>query len=171
MLYIHGGGYFSGSPSAYHEIAGHFATLLGARVYLPDYRLAPEHPFPAALDDVGVAYRWLVDQVDDARTVVLAGDSAGGAMVVSAMVRDRNAGLPLLAGGVAISPWADLEMTGSSYLSRDGLDLLCTREALALMARVALAGRLPGDPDASPVFADVRGLPPCLFRPAKPRSC
>lgn len=164
MLYIHGGGYFSGGPAGYVGIAGHYATLLGARVYLPDYRLAPEHLFPAPLTDVVAAYRWLVEQRGGARDLVIAGDSAGGAMTVSLMVKARNTGLPLPAGGVAISPWANLEMTGASYTTRDGIDPLCTREALLLMARAALGETLPNDPDVSPVFADVRGLPPVMVQ-------
>lgn len=164
LLYIHGGGYLVGSPAAYYGISGHLAKLLGARVYLPDYRLAPEHPFPAGLDDTLAAYRWLLGKVGDARDIVLAGDSAGGAMVVSVMVKARNAAIPLPAGGVAISPWANLEMTGASYTSREGIDPLCTRAALAMMARGALGSTRPSDPDASPVFADVRGLPPVMIQ-------
>ncbi|MFN6980885.1 MAG: alpha/beta hydrolase [Brevundimonas sp.] len=163
MLYIHGGGYFSGGSAGYLGIAGHFAKRLGARVYIPDYRLAPEHPFPAPLDDVVQAYAWLVARAGSGK-IVLAGDSAGGAMVVSTMVRARNAGLALPAGGVAISPWANLEMTGASYTTRDGVDPLCTREVLMLMARAALGHTRPNDPDVSPVFADVRGLPPTLIQ-------
>ena len=164
MLYIHGGGYFSGGSAGYHGIAGHFAKLLGASVYVPDYRLAPEHIFPAPLDDVIKAYAWLAADPKRADRIVLAGDSAGGAMVVSAMVRARNAGLPMPAGGVAISPWANLEMTGASYTTRDGVDPLCSREILALMARAILGSTRPNDPDVSPVFADVRGLPPILVQ-------
>lgn len=165
MLYIHGGGYVSGAPSGYHGIAGHYARLLGARVYMPDYRLAPDHPFPAPLEDVLIAYRWLTGEVADAGRIVFAGDSAGGAMVVSAMVAARDAGLPLPAGGVAISPWADLEMTSPSYTTRDGIDPLCTRDFLVRMARLALGARTrPNAPTASPVHADVRGLPPILVQ-------
>ncbi|OWQ95369.1 alpha/beta hydrolase [Sphingopyxis witflariensis] len=164
MLYIHGGGYFSGGSAGYHGIAGHFAKLLGASVYVPDYRLAPEHLFPAPLDDVSKAYAWLAADPERAKRIVLAGDSAGGAMVVSAMVRARNAGLPLPAGGVAISPWANLEMTGASYTTRDGIDPLCSREILLLMARAILGTTRPNDPDVSPVFAEVRGLPPILVQ-------
>lgn len=164
LFYIHGGGYLAGSPAAYHGIAGHYAKMLGARVYLPDYRLAPEHPFPAALDDTLAAYRWLVGHVGDARNIVFSGDSAGGAMVVSVMVKARNAGIPLPAGGVAISPWANLEMTGASYTSRNSVDPLCTREALVMMASSAMGNTPFNDPDASPVFADVRGLPPILVQ-------
>lgn len=164
MLYIHGGGYFSGGSAGYLGIAGQFAKRLGASVYVPDYRLAPEHPFPAPLDDVETAYAWLAADPARAGQIVLAGDSAGGAMVVSAMVRARQGGLPLPAGGVAISPWANLEMTGQSYVTRDGVDPLCTREILQLMARAVLGTTRPNDPDVSPVFADVRGLPPILVQ-------
>lgn len=160
MLYIHGGGYVSGGPSGYHGIAGHFARMLGARIFVPDYRLAPDHIFPAPLDDVLAAYRWLAGRVHDTSQIVLAGDSAGGAMVVSVMVKARNAGLALPAAGVAISPWPNLEMTGTSYITRDGIDPLCNREFLVRMARIALGSTRPNDPDVSPVFADVRGLPP-----------
>lgn len=164
MLYIHGGGYVSGGSAGYHGIAGRFAVALGAEVYLPDYRLAPDHPFPAPLDDVETAYRWLVDQTGDAKRVVLAGDSAGGAMVISVMVRARDAGVALPAAGVAISPWADLQMTSASYTTRDGVDPLCTREFLVLMARLALGETRPNDPEASPVFADLRALSPVLVQ-------
>lgn len=163
MLYIHGGGYVSGGSAGYLGIAGHYATLLGAKVYLPDYRLAPEHPFPAALDDTMAAYAWLLNKAGASR-LVLAGDSAGGAMVVSAMVRARNAGLALPVAGVAISPWPDLQMTSASYTTRDGVDPLCTREFLVQMARLALGQTRPNDPEVSPVFADLRGLAPILIQ-------
>lgn len=164
LFYIHGGGYISGGPSGYLGIAGHYARRLGARVFLPDYRLAPDHPFPASLDDVVAAWRWLVAQEGGAGNIVISGDSAGGAMVVSGMVRARGLGLALPAGGVAISPWANLEMTGASYATRDGIDPLCNREILLLMARCALGTTPANDPDASPVFADVRGLPPVMIQ-------
>ncbi len=164
MLYIHGGGYVSGGPSGYHGIAGNFANMLGASVFMPDYRLAPDHPFPAPLIDSLQAYRWLLGEVGDARNIVLAGDSAGGAMVISVMVKARDAGLDLPAAGVAISPWVDLQMTSESYITRDGIDPLCTREFLVNMARVALGDTRPNDPDVSPVFADVRGIAPILIQ-------
>lgn len=164
LMYIHGGGYFSGGPDGYHGIAGHYAKMLGARVYMPDYRLAPEHRFPVPLDDTLTAYAWLVDQVGDASNIVISGDSAGGAMTVSVMLRAKRAGFPLPAGGVAISPWCNLEMNNPSYMTRDGIDPLCTRNILALMARTALGSMRPNDPDASPVYGDVRGLPPIMVQ-------
>lgn len=164
VLYMHGGGYVSSSPTDYLSMGGHFAKILKARLYIPDYRLAPEHPFPAALDDSLSAYRWLLDQGCDPGSTAFAGDSAGGAMVVSVMAKALRAGLPLPAAGAAFSPWANLEHTGASATNRDGLDPLCTREMLSQMASLFLGGALPNDPDASPVFADVRGLPPILVQ-------
>ena len=147
---------------------GHFAKLLKAKLYMPDYRLAPEYPFPIPIDDTLAAYRWLLDEGHDPRSIVFAGDSAGGAMVVSVMVKARNAGLPLPAGGAAFSPWANLEHTGASATNRDGIDPLCTREMLMQMASLFLNGALPTDPDASPVFADCRRY---SSRSAKMRLC
>ena len=164
LLYIHGGGYVVGSPRSYYGLAGNYAILLGARVYIPDYRLAPEHPFPTPIDDTFNAYRWLLEQGIDSKSIVFSGDSAGGAMVISVMVRAKNAGLPLPAGGVAISPWCNLEHTGASMYNREGLDPQATREALVMLAKTFLNGALPNDPDASPIFADVRGLPPIMVQ-------
>ncbi|KAF1017103.1 MAG: Monoterpene epsilon-lactone hydrolase [Stenotrophomonas maltophilia] len=164
LLYFHGGGYVGGSPTGYRGLAGHFAQQLGAAVYLPDYRLAPEHPFPAAIDDGLASYRWLLAQGHAPEDITFAGDSAGGAMVVSVMVRARNAGLPLPAGGAALSPWANLAHTGASIDTRDGLDPQASRQGLTLLAKAFLNDALPTDPDASPVFADVRGLPPILVQ-------
>ncbi|WP_342244541.1 alpha/beta hydrolase [Pseudomonas sp. OTU5201] len=160
MLYIHGGGYVAGSPAGYHGIAGNYAKLLKARVYMPDYRLAPEHPFPAAIDDTLASYQWLLDQGIPARSIVFSGDSAGGSMVVTVMVAARAAGLPLPAAGVALSPWANLEHAGSSMMTRDGIDPTVNLVGLNLMASTFLQGALRNDPGASPIFADVRGLPP-----------
>lgn len=164
MFYLHGGGYFSGSPAGYHGIAGQFAKRLQANVFMPDYRLAPEHPYPTPINDAFEAYRWLLEQGHDPGSIVFSGDSAGGAMVVSLMVAARNAGLPMPAGGVAISPWANLEHTGASMRNRDGIDPIVSKEALDLIARRFLNGALANNPEASPVFADVRGLPPILVQ-------
>jgi epsilon-lactone hydrolase len=162
LLYIHGGGYVAGSPAGYHGLAGHFAQLLKASVYMPDYRLAPEHPFPAAIEDSLAAYRWLLEQGHSPSDIVFSGDSAGGAMVVSVMVAAKRAGLPLPAAGAALSPWANLEHSGASMLTRDGIDPTVNLAGLNLMAKAFLNGTPKSDPDASPVFADVRGLPPIL---------
>jgi acetyl esterase/lipase len=164
LLYLHGGAYIVGEPDGYHGIGGNYAKLLGANVYIPDYRLAPEHPFPAAIDDSLRAYEWLLDQGIQAEKIAFAGESAGGSMVISVMVAAKQKGLPLPAAGVAISPWANLEHTGASMTNRDGLDPLNTKPLLDLLARTFLAGALPNHPLASPVFADVTGLPPILVQ-------
>ena len=164
LIYLHGGAYIVGEPAGYRGIGGNYAELLGASVYIPDYRLAPEHPFPAPIDDGLRAYEWLLEQGVPAEKIAFAGESAGGAMVVSVMVAARNKGLPLPAAGVAISPWANLEHTGASMTNREGLDPLNTKPLLDLLARKFLAGALPNHPLASPVFADVTGLPPILVQ-------
>jgi epsilon-lactone hydrolase len=165
MLYIHGGGYISGSPHGYRTLPAQFARRLGIRVWAPDYRLAPEHPFPAALDDVTTAYEWMTRSYGEDSPILVGGDSAGGAMTVSMMVRARNAGLPMPRAGIAISPWADLEMRSASYWNREGLDPVASRAVLQIMARAALGpGGLPQNPEASPVNADVHGLPPILVQ-------
>lgn len=164
LFYIHGGGYAHGGPEGYHGLAGHYARRLRATVYLPDYRQAPEHRFPVPIDDTFRAYRDLLEKGVDPSSLAISGDSAGGAMVITIMRKARDAGLPLPAGGVAISPWANLTHTGASAQDRDGLDPLCSVEYLDLLARNFLGEVLATDPDASPVFADVRGLPPTLVQ-------
>jgi len=164
VLYIHGGGYVHGGVEAYRGLTGRLATALSARVYIPDYRQAPEFPFPTPIDDVFSAYRALLDSGVHPENLVLAGDSAGGAMVVTIMRRARDAGIPLPAAGVAISPWADLTHSGFSATTREGIDPLCSVDFLNLLARSFLAGELPTHPDASPVYANVQGLAPILIQ-------
>jgi len=163
LLYFHGGGYVAGSPAGYHGLAGHYAKLLKARVFMPDYRLAPQHPFPAAIDDSLASYAWLLAQGYPASRIAFSGDSAGGALTISVMVKARNKGLPLPLAGVALSPWVNLEYTGASIRSRDGIDPTVSHEGLTMLAKAFLGDALKNDPDASPVFADVRGLPPILI--------
>ncbi|SAL83848.1 alpha/beta hydrolase domain-containing protein [Caballeronia terrestris] len=160
VFYIHGGAYIVGEPAGYHGIGGNYAKMMGAKVYMPNYRLAPEYPFPTPIEDTLSAYEALIDQGIPSKRIVFAGESAGGAMVVSIMVAARNAGLPLPAGGTAISPWANLEHTGISMTNREGLDPLNTKASLDMLARSFLGNALPNHPLASPVFADVTGLPP-----------
>lgn len=164
LMYIHGGAYIMGASAGYLGIGGNYAKMVGARVYLPDYRLAPEYPFPTPVNDVIRAYEWLLEQGIDAKKIVLIGESAGGAMVINVMVAARNKGLGLPAGGVAISPWANLEHSGVSMYNRVGYDPLCTRDALNLLAKTFLDDTLPNHPLASPVFADVTDLPPIMIQ-------
>lgn len=164
LMYFHGGGYLYGSAAGYVNIGALFAKKLRAKVFLPDFSLAPEHPFPRPVDDSVAAYRWLLDQGHAPERLGLAGDSAGGALTVSVMTRARKHGLPLPAAGVSVSPWANLEHTGASMSTREGLDPVVAKEQLNILARAVLQGQLPNDPEASPVFADVRGLPPILVQ-------
>lgn len=164
LVYFHGGAYIFGASAGYVGLGGRLALALKAKVVLPDYRLAPEHAYPIPIKDCLAVYKWLLDEGHDPDQLVFAGDSAGGSLTVSVMVHARDTGLPLPAGGVAISPWADLEHTGSSMTSRHGLDPLCTKDALDVQARTFLGGAPTNSPDASPVFADVSGLPPILVQ-------
>lgn len=164
LFYIHGGGYVHGGVKGYRGLAGRYAKLLRAKVYMPDYRQAPEHPYPTPIEDTFTAYRSLLDTVVDSRSLMISGDSAGGAMVVTIMKKARDTGAALPVAGVAISPWANLTHGGESTTVRDGIDPLVSTESLNQLARSFLAGTLPTDPDASPVFADVRGLSPTLIQ-------
>lgn len=164
LMYIHGGAYIVGRPDGYYGIGGNYAKMLGARVYMPDYRLAPEHQFPAPIDDTLRAYEWLLEQNIAASKIAFAGESAGGAMVVSVMVAAKSKGLPLPAVGSSISPWANLEHTGASMSNRENLDPLNSKPVLDILARAFLGDTLANHPLASPVFADVTGLPPILVQ-------
>lgn len=160
LLYLHGGGYLVGAPRGYQGLVGRYARRLRAEAVIPDYRLAPDARYPAAVDDSLAAYAGLLREGYDAGSVVVSGDSAGGAMSVALLVAARDAGLPQPAAAVAISPWANLEHTGASITTKADADPLCTPEALRSMASNYVAGSPLGSPLASPVFADVHGLPP-----------
>ncbi|MES2227962.1 MAG: alpha/beta hydrolase [Pseudomonadota bacterium] len=168
VLYLHGGGYVIGSPRSHRHLAAGIATAGRMRAFVLDYRLAPEHPFPAALDDAVTAYRWLIDtQQTEAGRIVLAGDSAGGGLVVSTLVALRDAGLPLPAAGVCISPWTDLSCRlPSCDPKRPSYDPLIDHQVLRAMARAYMGRRSLRTPSASPLFADLRGLPPLLIQAA-----
>jgi monoterpene epsilon-lactone hydrolase len=162
ILYFFGGGFVLGSPETRRKTAGHLALAAKARVLVPNYRLAPEHPFPAAVDDAVRAYRWLLDHGGEASKTVVAGDSAGGGLAVSTAIALRDRHLPRCAGIIALSPWADLTCSGESMTSRAAADIECTRAGLLEMAGQYMNGADPSQPLASPVFADLAGLPPLL---------
>lgn len=167
MLYLYGGGYMLGNPDSRRKTAGHLALATGTCVLVANYRLAPEHPFPAGLDDVVAAYRWLLAQdVGGERVVadrvVLAGDSAGGGLSVAAMLVLRDAGDPLPGGCVAISPWLDLTLSGESVSRCAALDVELDEPGLQELAAWYIGNGDPRAPLASPVFADASGLPPIL---------
>lgn len=163
VLYLHGGGYSIGSIAAYRDHCARLSATTGARVLSVGYRLAPEHRYPAALDDARAAYEWLLDQGIRADRIVFAGDSAGGGLSLALMVALRDAGRPLPAGAVLLSPLADMAHTGYSVHERAHLDPIVTPAGSH-----AYSTRYLGDdgdydlPYASPVYADLGGLPPVL---------
>ncbi len=164
LLYLHGGGYVIGSLSTHRELAGRLSRASGARVLLLDYRLGPEHPFPAAVEDAAAAWRWLLSQGVTAARGAIGGDSAGGGLTLAALVRLRDAGDPLPAAGVCLSPWVDLEAAGASMQSKAAADPIVQREPLLRMARLYLGAASPRDPLASPLHANLKGLPPLLLQ-------
>jgi acetyl esterase/lipase len=163
LLYLHGGGYAAGSFATHRLVAEKVAQTVGVRALLPAYRLAPEHRFPAAVDDALAVYRWLIqdDGTDPAR-VVVAGDSAGGGLTIALAVSARDAGLPLPAALVCISPWTDPAGTGETMRTKASSDPCFRPEDLRLQAREYLGDADPTQPLASPLYADLRGLPPLL---------
>lgn len=163
LLYLHGGGYTAGRLEYARGFGSTLAVRTGFPVLYPAYRLAPEHPYPAALDDAEAAYRHLLGSGYDAARIVLCGESAGGGLCFALCLRLKRLGLPLPAGVAAISPWVDLACTGGSYMENQGKDPLLTREELAFSA-AAYAGDTPlTDPYVSPLYGDLDGLPPTLL--------
>jgi acetyl esterase/lipase len=163
VLYLSGGGYVLGSPASRRKTTGHLANAAGVRVLVPNYRLAPEHPFPAAVDDAVAAYELLLARGVAPQRAIVVGDSAGGGLALALLLALRERGVPLPAGAVAMSPWADLACTGSTMTSRAADDIMCTRDGLTGMAAQYLAGHDPRDPLASPVYGDLGDLPPLFL--------
>ncbi len=163
IVYLHGGGYVIGSIATHRELANRLSRAAAARVLLLDYRLAPEHPFPAAVEDAVSAYRWLLQQGANPARTVIAGDSAGGGLAVAALVAGRDAGLPRPAAGVCLSPWTDMEGLGDSMVSRAHLDPMVQREPLLNFAKLYLHDANPRSPLAAPLYADLNNLPPLLI--------
>lgn len=164
ILYFHGGGFRLGSVASHRDPIARIAIASGCRVLAIDYRLAPEHRFPAALEDAVAAYAWLRGQGLKPRDIALAGDSAGGNLVLTAMLWLRDRGEPLPAAGVLMSPWTDLAATGASYESRAAADPIHQRSMILALAKGYLGeGGDPRDPLASPLYADLSGLPPLLI--------
>jgi monoterpene epsilon-lactone hydrolase len=160
IFYLHGGGYMVGSPAGYHAFAAALSQAADARVLLVDYRLAPEYRHPAGVHDVTRAYRWLVKQVPDPGSIVVAGDSAGAGLVVAMLAALRDAGERLPAGAVCLSPWTDLTLSGASIDATAEIDPIVSRAMLENMAGAYLMGDDPRT--ASPLFTDHTGFPPTL---------
>jgi monoterpene epsilon-lactone hydrolase len=164
VLYLHGGGYVIGSINTHRRLAYDISAASGARVLVIDYRLAPEHPFPAAVDDAATAWRWLLQQGFATSRLAIAGDSAGGGLTLATLVnlRDQKLGLPACA--VAISPWVDLEGVGDSITARAAQDPMVQKDGLLWMAGLYLNGKDAKTPLAAPLHADLKGLPPILVQ-------
>jgi acetyl esterase/lipase len=163
VLYLHGGAYALGSIRGYQEYMGRLASVTRAQILAVDYRLAPEHPFPAALDDSLAAYRWLISQGIDPSALVIAGDSAGGGLTLATLVALRDTGDLLPACVVCISPWVDLTLSSESMQSKAKKDFMLRPDLLARYADLYAGEVDKGHPLISPLFADLQGLPPVLI--------
>jgi monoterpene epsilon-lactone hydrolase len=164
ILYLHGGGYVIGSLDTHREMISRLSRAASARALAIDYRLAPEHAYPAAVEDSTAAYRWLVSTGVDPSRLVIAGDSAGGGLTVASLVVLREAGEPLPTAGVCLSPWVDLECLGESMTAKAEVDPIVQREPILAMAKAYLGNAHPRTPLASPLYADLKGLPPLLIQ-------
>ena len=164
VLYLHGGGYVVGSIKTHRDLMGRVSRAAKARVLGLDYRLAPEHPFPAAVDDALAAYKWMLQQDLQPSRIAVAGDSAGGGLVIATLVAIRDAKLAMPAAGVCLSPWVDLEGIGDSMKTREQADPVVRRDMLTQMATAYLGGKNVRTPLAAPLYADLKGLPPLLIQ-------
>ncbi len=163
-LHLHGGGYVNGSSRTVTALASNISSASGMRALAIDYRLAPEHQFPAAVEDSVTAYRWLLEQGIQPQHIAIGGDSAGGGLTVATMLALRDAGDDLPAAGVCISPWADLAQAGESMQTNASNDPTVGKEGLDLATSRYLGDQDPLHPHASPVYADLTGLPPLLIQ-------
>ncbi|GLV74212.1 alpha/beta hydrolase [Streptomyces hygroscopicus] len=165
ILYFHGGSYVVGSPETAMSLTGNLVIKTGFRAFSLDYRLAPEHPFPAAIEDGLSAYRALLDSGEDPSAIAFAGDSAGGGLTVTTCLAARDAGLPAPAAIVAFSPGLDMTRTGASMDTKAGIDPFFTRAGMEHTGAMYLAGQDPHQPMLSPAtLADLAGFPPMLLQ-------
>lgn len=163
ILYLHGGGYAGGSPESHKGMTSILPTKTKMKLWSLDYRLAPENPFPAAIDDVISAYKALIKIAGSASMIIIAGDSAGGGLTVASMLKAKELGLPMPAGLALMSPWTDLKMGGWSHKNNIEKDFLASPEMLEKMADWYAADTDRAHPHLSPGFGDLSGLPPMLI--------
>lgn len=163
LLYLHGGGYLSGSPATHRRLVAEIAMRSGMPAVVIDYRLVPEHPFPAALADAWAAYWALLAEGYAPHQIIVGGESAGAGLTMALLQQIRATGLPQPAGAVLMSPWVDMTMTGASVLVNESFDYL-NRHAMGQAIEIVLNGRDPHDPYLSPIYADLTGLPPLLIQ-------
>ena len=168
LMYLHGGGFVSGAAVRYLPLAARISAAAGCAAFLPDYRLAPEHPFPAGLEDCVQAFEGLLgagpEGAAPARATFIAGDSAGGGLTLSTMLALRDRGLPLPNAAIAISPFADMTLSGESIRSQEDTDPIMHPRCLPDFVTRYMGAADLRDPLASPIFADLRGLPPLLIQ-------
>lgn len=163
IFYLHGGGYVFGSPRSHSPFTYALAKESGADVFSLDYRMAPEHPFPAAVDDAVAAYEWLLRHGCEPRHMMISGDSAGGGLTLALLLSIKARGLPMPAGAVLLSPWTDLATTGASLDENEKSDAMFKKLYIVEGARRYLAGADAKAPLASPLYGDLGGLPPMLI--------
>lgn len=163
LVYLHGGGYVMGSCHSHRALASRLALACGIQAVVPEYRLAPEHPFPAGLDDAVAAYHALLASDLDPRRIVLGGDSAGGGLVLATLLRLRDAGAPLPAAAVLLSPFTDLTCGGETLTTRAAVDPWLDPALLEPLARLYAGRHDRGEPGLSPLFGDLRELPPLII--------
>jgi len=164
LFYLHGGGYTSGSCATHRELAARLCLASGVRVLLLAYRLAPEHPFPAAVHDAGAGYQWLLDQDIHPQDIVIGGDSSGGGLAIATLLWLREHTLPLPAAGVLLSPWLDLTLAGPSMETHAKIDPLISRKGLQQAADWYMGSADRSHPFASPLFAELSSLPPLFIQ-------
>ncbi len=168
LIYFHGGGYCLGSPQSHRHIVSRLAQETGVRAIVPNYRKSPEHPFPAPVLDAIAVYRAVLDQGIKPQNIYLAGDSAGGNLVLEVLLKLKSRSLPMPAAGCCISPWTDLTMSGESIHSKADVDVVLSEKLLQDFADCYCRGINQGiarnDPELSPLFADLSGLPPLMIQ-------
>ena len=164
VMYLHGGGYMIGSMRTHRSPLSYLSRVSDARVLGLNYRLAPEHPFPAAVEDSVAAYRWLLAEGISPNRIAIGGDSCGGGLTIATLVALKYFGDPLPAAGISHSGWTDLAHTGDTFLTKAEVDPLIDKEMLEGMAAAYLGDRSRTTPLASPYYADLRGLPPLLVQ-------
>jgi len=165
ILYLHGGGYKEGSITTHQDLAQRISKVSKTKVLILGYRLAPEHPFPAALEDSVRAYEWLINSEGyKPKNLIIAGDSAGGGLTIATLVKLRDQGVSLPAAAVCLSPWTDLALTGDSMNLKIHEDHFVSPDGLMFDARLYLGKTDPKNPYASPLYADFKGLPPLCIQ-------
>jgi len=163
ILFCHSGGYVMGSLHSHLGFVSRVGKAARAPVFFVEYRLAPEHIYPAAVEDTINAYRWLLDSGRDPSTITFVGDSAGGTLVIAALLKAREENIPMPSSAVLLSPFADLTASGDSLIEKDAVDLQASTEMVKVLADLYLGGTDPSAPEVSPVYADLAGFPPLLL--------